>query len=197
MDVNMNLDELVKLAAQIGAKEGAKAAMVQEERMRKKERAERRDMCFRNVKLLLENYRDFKAFAKNAIYSAVQAEEYVDISLLMWDPCNKAEQIVMTIKNSAITSNICLAHVDGMIHSYDIVTTNAKTPGDRRRYEVLYDRYISDEQTTVEELAEKYGVDVRTITRDTAAALNRVAKFFFGFNYIAGESTSDEDSSEK
>jgi hypothetical protein len=172
-------EEIIRIAA----KAGADAALAKLEQAKKQESKEWRDRRFRNTKLLLSNYRDFKTYADNAVYSVSQAEEYIDISLLMWDPHNKSEQIVEAIKKSAINAKICMAHVDGMIHSYDIITANTRKSEERRRYEVLYDRYISELEMTVEDIAAKQSVEPRTVYMDIEAGLTRISKLFFGLDF--------------
>ena len=64
-------DYIIRLAAEVGAKTALKefeAEMV-------KSKNERSDRRLRNTRLLLRNYRMFKAHAENAIYDAQDVDE--------------------------------------------------------------------------------------------------------------------------
>lgn len=179
----LSTEEIIKLAA----KHGADAAI---EKMRKEEQRKEREWHNRrmkNTKLLLSNYRDFKAYSTNAVFSASQSEDIVDILDLMWDPHNRSEQIVESIKKSAVRTEIIMTHVDNMLSVYHRACMVSKKQEDHRRYEVLYDRYISDEPLTVDEIADKQRVDVRTIYLDLNAATGRMAKLIFGIDFIVGK----------
>lgn len=65
----MNTNEIVKLAAEAGAK----AAMETLEKERQRDRKEVADRRLRNTKLLLRNYRVFQAHVANAVF---EVEEY-------------------------------------------------------------------------------------------------------------------------
>ena len=173
-------EEIIRIAA----KAGADAALAKMEQQRKAEDKQWSDRRFRNTKLLLSNYRDFKEYSVNAIYEAEQSEEVVDIMELMWDPQNRAEQIVESIKRSAIRTKIIMTHIEGMLSSYSFITSNTKNPAEKRRYEVLCDRYIAEEQITIEEIAIKYSIEPRTVYMDIEAAIERMSRLIFGIDYI-------------
>ena len=184
MSENQNLtqEEIIRQAA----KAGAEAALATLEKERQKESRNRRDKRLKNTKLLLSNYRNFKEYSINAIYAAEQAEDIIDLLDLMWDPNNRSEQIVESIKKSAVRTKIIMTHIEGMLNTYRDICEKSKNPTDMRKYEVLYDRYISDEQYTINEIAEKHNIEPRTVYLDIDAAVNVMAVLIFGVDCIFG-----------
>lgn len=175
-------DELIE-----AAKVGAEAAIATLEKERSKEAHRKRDKRLKNTKLLLANYRNFKEYSINAIYSAEQSEDIVDILALMWDPNNKSEQIVESIKKSAIRTKIVMVHIDSMLRTYRELCEHSKNPNDLRKYKVLYERYISDEQYTIDEIAENHNIEPRTVYLDINGAVNSMATLIFGVDCFFDE----------
>ena len=179
---NYTQEELIKAAA----KAGAEAALATLEKERQKESRNRRDKRLKNTKLLLSNYRNFKEYSINAIYAAEQAEDIIEILDLMWDPNNRSEQIVESIKKSAVRTKIIMTHIEGMLNTYREICEKSKNPTDMRKYKVLYDRFISDEPHTIDEIAQKHSIEPRTVYLDIDAAVNVMAVLIFGVDCIFG-----------
>lgn len=168
------------------AKVGAEAAIEAMAKEKQKEDKNKRDRRLRNTKLLLSNYRNFKEYSINAIYSAEQAEDLVDILDLMWDPNNRSNQIVESIKKSAIRTKIIMTHIESMLNTYRDLCEKSKNPTDKRKYSVLFDRYFADEQLTIDEIAKKHSIEPRTVYLDIDAAINVMAVLIFGVDCILG-----------
>ena len=96
-------DYIIRLAAEVGAKTALKefeAEMV-------KSKNERSDRRLRNTRLLLRNYRMFKAHAENAIYDAQDVDEDAyDIIDLMSDRWQDSDAIVESIMKASCQSLI-------------------------------------------------------------------------------------------
>lgn len=176
-------EELIKAAA----KAGAEAALIAFEKEKQKERRNRIDKRLKNTKLLLSNYRNFKEYSINAIYSAEQAEDIIDILDLMWDPNNRSAQVVESIKKSAIRTKIIMTHIEGMLNTYREICEKSRNPTDMRKYQVLYERYISDEQYTIDDIAKIHSIEPRTVYLDLDSAINVMAVLIFGVDCILGE----------
>ena len=129
-------------------------------------------------------YRDFKSYSDNAKYTAEQAEDAIDILDMMWDPNNRSDLVIESIKASAVRTKIIMAHIDGMLNTYKELCERSTDPIQYRRYAILFDRYISDEQPTMDEIAAKYNIDKRTAYLDLDTATKRVAKLVFGIDYM-------------
>lgn len=160
------------------------------EKERIKENKTRRDRMLRNTKMLLSNYRKFKEYSENAVYSAEQAEDIIDILDLMWDPNNRSQQIVESIKKSAIRTKIIMTHIDGMLDTYARICSGSKNQTDQRKYDVMWCRYISDEEYTMNEIAARFNIDVRTAYLDLDAATDVMAVLIFGVDCILGKRNS-------
>ena len=173
-------EEIIKIAA----KAGADAAIAKIELARGKESKEWHDRRLRNADLLILNYRDFKECAANAIYDAEQSDEVVNILDLMWDPHYRSEQIIESIKSTAIRTKIIVTHIEGMISVYRTISFGAKNPVEKRRYETLYDYYIADVPLSISEIAIKQDVVPRTVYDDLKAASKRMATLLFGVDAI-------------
>ena len=105
----------------------------------------------------------------------------------MWDPNNKSEQIVESIKKSAIRTKIVMVHIDSMLRTYRELCEHSKNPNDLRKYKVLYERYISDEQYTIDEIAENHNIEPRTVYLDINGAVNSMATLIFGVDCFFDE----------
>lgn len=177
---NFNQEEIIKLAAAEGAKAGIEKYKSEQNKAKRKQN----DRRLKNAKLLLQNYRDFKSYSENAKYTAEQAEDAIDILDLMWDPNNRSDLVIESIKASAVRTKIIMAHIDGMLNTYKELCERSTDPIQYRRYAILFDRYISDEQPTMDEIANKFHIDKRTAYLDLDTATQRVAKLVFGIDYI-------------
>jgi len=177
----MNLTEQQIRAA---GKAGAAAALERWEQLEAERRKSEHDKRLQNIKTLLCNYHKFKAMAENAVYTAEQADELVDILLLMYDPTNKADAIVESIKRSAIRTNIIVAHIQAMIASYRNMVYRSCGEVAQRRFETMYDRYIAEPMLTVDELMGKYAIEQRTVYDDLDIAADNLASIMFGVDYI-------------
>ena len=136
---------------------------------------------------MLENYRKFVGFIDNATYSVdrVQEAEAIEWFRLMYDPDNISDQKVASIKTSAIKTRIIVEHIKTVIAVYeDYCNRVMKTEVMRRRYDVLFQRYISEIPMTNEELAEKWFVDVRTIQNTIKDGIKDISSLIFGIEGI-------------
>lgn len=121
------------------------------------------DMRYRDVKLLMKNYRKLKAY-----YSQVSPET-LEVN------------VICSMKRK---TGLMMSHVDKMLLAYKTLCNNGETPEEERRWEVLYLRYISEKRLRLSEIAEKLNVDRRTLYRDTDRALEDMAVLLFGIEAI-------------
>lgn len=174
----MNQQEIVKLAAH----EGAKAALEELERQRKRDAQEKSDRRLRNVKLLLRNYRMLREHIENAVYEAEVEENPMDI---MEDLMTNRDStlIVDSIKRSVARTAVIVRHMDTMLGLYQTYCfSKSATPEDQRRWRVIDALYISDNVRSVPELARDENVVERTIYKDIDIASERIAALIFGID---------------
>ena len=182
-DINAEVAEMMKQVALAAGKEGAKAALEEQRRSKIKDSKKFRDRRLRNTRKLLENYRRLKKHAETAVYSSMQ-EEVEDIIQQMWDPYDRAEQQIFSIKSSATRTSIIMAHITAELEQYRKLCYSSPNAIDRDRADALFARYIDDNELTVEQIAEVLHVDKRTIFRYIDKALNDVSAFMFGIDGI-------------
>ncbi len=174
----MNEKEVIELAVA----EGVKAADKRFEALKKKFVSESKDKRLHNTKLLIRNYRMFKAHAEKSVYSAAECEDSVfDILAMMSDnDFSKAETTVKSIKNSAARTAIMVNHITAMVETYEIWCQKSGKPENERRCRVLKALYVDDNPPTPDEIAEKENIDKRTVYRDINAATEMLSALIFG-----------------
>lgn len=183
--MNNTQDEFIRLALEVAAKKGAESGIKAYKAEIEKNNKSRNDRRLKNTKMLLSHYRDFKSYAVNAIYNAQESDSAIDILDLMWDPYNRADLVVESIKASAIKTNIIIDHINEMLRVYESLCSKGNE-AEQRRYNILYDRYISDDIYSIDEIADKYYIDRRTVYKDIDYSINRMAKLIFGIDFIVG-----------
>lgn len=185
----MNEQELIRLALETAAKQSAETAariaIATYKSEVDKNNKSRNDRRLRNTKLLLTHYRELKEFTKNAVFSKRQLEESaIDILDQMWDPYDRQDVLVESIKKSKLRTVIILEHVDQMLEIYRKMCVIDDNPEALRRYEILYENYISEKITSMRHIAQCHNIDKRTAYRDLKTALNKVSLLIFGVDYL-------------
>lgn len=169
---------------EIAVRAGIEAANKQLEFERNKERKRIRDNRLHNTRMLIENYRLFKAHAEKALYSAQDIdnnESVFDILALMSDKAfTAAESTAEAIKQSAVRTQIMVNHITAMLEIYRIWCERTGKAENMRQYRVICALYIDDTPMTVDEVAEKECVACRTVYRDIESALEVLSALIFG-----------------
>lgn len=156
---------------------------------RKREAKARYDKRLYNTRLLLKNYRLFKASVQNAVYSSDQlegeegspgADEIRDDFDFIFHGATSVEGI----RQSRERTIIILRHIDEMLEVYRIFCERSDKDEDLRRYRAIRGVYVDDDKMTVEEIAESEGVETRTIYRDIREAVKTLSALFFGVDGV-------------
>ena len=171
------LEDIYNKAAEIGAKEGIKIF----HQKQKKEQEKRASKKLHNTKLLLRNYHMLKEHAENSVFGRTQMEEsaldILESMMSLYD--NKI--IIESIKRSATRTAIIVSHIETMLGLYAVYCEKSLNRDiDMRRYEVLWDRYISDNTLSVQEIAEKQHISKDSVYTDLRIGLERLAALIFG-----------------
>ncbi len=171
------LEDIYNKAAEIGAKEGIKIF----HQKQKKEQEKRASKKLHNTKLLLRNYHMLKEHAENSVFGRTQMEESaLDILESMMSLYDN-EIIIESIKRSATRTAIIVSHIETMLGLYAVYCEKSLNRDiDMRRYEVLWDRYISDNTLSVQEIAEKQHISKDSVYTDLRIGLERLAALIFG-----------------
>lgn len=181
------MDELSayeKAIVQISAKTAAQVAIKTIEKERKKRRAEQPDRRLQNTRLLLRNYRLFKAHSENAVFDAIQLDESVYDILDMMANRSSDTNIVQSIKDSVAKTALIVEHIKTMLQLYEVFCYQSGNPEDPRRFRVINGLWISDTPLSVGQIAEQENVAERTIYRDIDIACERIAALIFGIDGI-------------
>lgn len=185
-NVVISKEELQKVV-EVAAKAGARAAMERWEEEKKKMQKQAVDRRLHNTKLLMRNFRMLKEHAENSVFGRSQMEESAaDILTSMMNLYND-EVIVESIKRSASRTAIIVAHVETMIGLYEAYCIKSKNPMDRRRYEVVYDFYISENPMTVKEIAKKQRMSKENVYTDLKNATERLSSLIFGVDGLTAQ----------
>jgi len=159
----------------------AAAVIKLHEEQKVREIKEHMDERIGNVRLLLQNYRRFKAYASNAICSIKDAKNILagmmrDVSTL--DDGIKIESIIRSKERTLIM----LVHIEKMMSIYKTWCYNCGEESAERRCNIIFDKYIDDStvKPSAEKLAEKYFVDRATVFNDLNRAYEEISPIMFG-----------------
>lgn len=181
MSESLDIQEIIRIAAEAGAK----AAMETLERERKVIKDRFADQRLYNTKLLLRNYRMFRAHVENAVYEAEESESPEEILADLMMRGSDQQLFVESIKRSVARTRTIVRHMATMIDLYKVYCFNSNTPEDLRRWRVVHALYVSDEvESSVSALADAEGVVARTIYKDIDIACERIAALMFGIDGI-------------
>lgn len=174
---NEQLRDIYEKAAAVGAKEAMKTL----EQERKKEQKKKVDRRLRNTKLLLRNYHMLKEHAENSVFGRTQMEESaIDILESMMSVYDN-EVIIDSIKRSASRTAIIVSHIDVMLELYkSYCEKSVSSEVDIRRYEVIRDRYLTEQPLSVGEIAKKYHMSKGNVYLDINEAITRISALIFG-----------------
>ena len=171
-----DLDTIMKEAAEIGARVALDRLAEEKKNMHKKA-ADRR---LHNTRLLLRNYRMLKSNTENSVYGRSQMEESAADVLCSMMNLYDDEVIVDAIKRSSTRTAIMVSHIDTMLEMYNVYCDKSPDQLDRRRYEVLYDRYIAEEPLSVNQIAKKQHMSKDSVYTDIKIAVERLSTLLFG-----------------
>lgn len=161
--------------------------VVHEQRAEKEGRCKRR---LRNTRLLLKNYRHFKAHCTGAVFTdesgdhdGSEEENALEILDLMMQHSN-AIAVVESIRLSCRRTKIIMNHIDKILELFKVYCMTQKDPAIMRGYKILEALYIADTESTIDEAAESVGVSVRQAYRDRDDAIDCLSVYMFGVDAL-------------
>lgn len=182
---------MLDIAIQKGVAAGVQAAADRMEEDRKRERKGRYDRRLHNTRLLLKSYRVLKHHALGAVTTGAQAnvirENAVDILDSLDDVRIDDTLYIESIKRSQQRTQIIIEHIDEMVRYWRIDCEQSGKEEAIRRYRIIWDTYLGDEQITAEELAEREHIERRTVYKDIKAAMRPLSALIFGIDGIRQE----------
>lgn len=169
-------NEIIKIAAEAGAK----AALEKLEQERKHQQKEMTDRRLRNTKLLLRNYHMLREHMDSSVFGRSQMEESAaDILDSMMNLYND-DIIIESIRKSATRTAIMVTHIETMVALFEAYCYKSANDLDKRRYEVFYDMYITDEPLTIKEISDKQNISKEAAYKDLNVAIERITALIFG-----------------
>jgi hypothetical protein len=91
------------------------------------------------------------------------------------------EVIIESIKRSATRTAIIVSHIETMFGLYDAYCEKSPNQDiDRRRYEVVWDKYMAEPVLTVKEIAAKHNMSKENVYSDLRVAEERLTALIFG-----------------
>lgn len=186
---------MLDIAIEKGVAAGVKAATDRIEEERKKERKGRYNRRLHNTRLLLKNYRVLKHHALDAVHTGARANEVISENAV--DILDDLESMgfrkvddrlyIESIKRSQQRTRIIIEHIDEMLRYWRIDCEQSGREEALRRYRIVVDTYISDDQMTAEELAQREHIEKRTVYKDIKAAMRPLSALIFGIDGIKQE----------
>lgn len=149
-----------------------------------KERQENRDKRLYNTRLLMEKYRGMVKYAEDAVYEASQVDDdfkLQELVELMGTSKDSYSLTVESIQERVGKVRVILDHVTKMLDFYRHRCETSSKPEIMRKWDTVRYLYLEEEEKTVQDLAEMYFVDERTIYRYNRAAIQDLSALFFGW----------------
>lgn len=183
---------IMDIAIEKGVAAGVKAAADRMEEERRKARKGRYDRRLHNTRLLFKNYRALKHHTLGAVHTGAQANEKieenaVDILEELDDERVDDRLYIESIKRSKQRTRIIIAHIDEMLRYWKIDCEQSGREEVLRRYRIVYDTFIGDDQIAAEDLARREHIEKRTVYKDIKAAMRPLSALIFGIDGIKQE----------
>lgn len=186
---------IMDIAIEKGVAAGVKAAADRMEEERRKARKGRYDRRLHNTRLLFKNYRALKHHALGAVHTGAQANDAISENAI--DILDDLEKLglrtvddrlyIESIKRSQQRTRIIIEHIDEMLRYWRIDCEQSGKEEALRRYRIIMDTYISDDQMTAEALAQREHIEKRTVYKDIKAAMRPLSALIFGIDGIKQE----------
>lgn len=148
----------------------------QEKKLRDKKENDRR---LRNVKLLLRNYRAFTVHCADVKLEINELNDQLDL-----DEFDTDEFAIRSVMKSKEMTLAMVKYINKTLEIYKIICNKSEDPEDKRRYQVIYEMYISDNKKTAKDIATGHSMHLRTIYKDINKACEALSVLMFGVNGI-------------
>lgn len=168
------VEGLTKHQLQIISEVAAQEAIRAYEKNQVKIKKEKHDWKLRNTELLLKNYRKLKDHCSE-IDSEIEEFEGTIFEL--------QELTLESLMQYRYKTAKMLRHVDRMLIAYEWDCGHGSVE-EKRRYDVLKWRYLSEDRLTVKEICENLNVEQGTVYRDTKLAIKEMTILLFGLDAL-------------
>ncbi|WP_242852330.1 hypothetical protein [Clostridium butyricum] len=158
---SINIEEIVEITIQ---------------KYEKKQKNKIKQKAFRNTKLLMKNYNDFKKHINYSVSDVNDLQKIVDMDLKE-NECD--ELFILSIKQSKTKTLIMTTHIENAL---DILEDEQKEEGTIEKYRALRMYYI--ERMSYEKIAEALNTGINTPKRWIKQMLDRLGILLFGVDGI-------------
>ena len=165
----------IKLISEAATQAAIKAYKEETER----EKAAKHDRRLRNIKLLLRNYRAFAKHCEDIKLEINQLDKKLQL-----DEIDTDEFAISSIKRSKERTLAMVKYINKTLEIYKILCDKSDDIEEKRRYQVVYDLYISDSKLTAQDVAVCHSVHLRTIYRDVDKACEALVVLMFGVDGV-------------
>jgi DNA-binding NarL/FixJ family response regulator len=172
-----NQETYLKLVVEMAAKAATDRAIEIHKQLHLEDERLARDKRLRNTKLLLKNYREFKAYVQK-IERKVTKNEGVTESTNITDLLVYGEDIVKTIKVSTQRTILMVQYIDQSLAAFKYICENDPYRDSIRQSDVLYLRFV--EGKTIEDIAEEFRINERSVYKAIDSASERLSVILFG-----------------
>lgn len=142
---------------------------------RKRVTAEK-DSRLRNTRILVRSYPKLKA------HTATQPEVFLDDDI--YEMITGVKISDHELARYHIKTKHLLEYVDTILAAYKQVCLGGDE-SDKRRWQIMYDTYLSDHRLRMADQANKWNVDKSTISRECAKAIQELSVTMFGIAGLA------------
>lgn len=148
-----------------------------------RDKEECKDRRLYNTRLLMEKYKGMVVYCQEAVHTANQIDDDDELQAIVAAMSIGRDSYTLSIdsiREQAGKTRLILDHVDKMLDFYHFRCSSSGKTEVMRKWEVVNYLYLAEENKTVQELAQMYYVDERTIYRYNRAALQDISALLFG-----------------
>lgn len=149
------------------------------ERYENKKKRRFKERIFRNTKLLMENYNDFKKHINYSVSDINDLQNIIDLDLKE-NQCD--ELFILSIKQSKIKTLIITSHIE---KSMELLEIEQKREGTIEKYKALEMYYLK--KKSYEKIAEELDTGINTPKRWIKQMLERLGILLFGIDGLNSE----------
>lgn len=148
-----------------------------------KDKEVQRDNRLYNTRLLLERYKGLVEYSEEAVSDAMQIDDD-DILEELLELMNRGKSSsilsVESIQERAARTRIIVDHINKMLEFYRFHCESSSKNEVLRKWETIYYMYLGDITMNALEIAEKIGVEERSVYRYQKSAIQDLSALFFG-----------------
>lgn len=173
-----NQETYLNLVVEKATKIATEQAIIIHQRLKEEEEQKVRDKRLRNTKLLLKNYKDFKAYVNRVEGKLVDRVHITNEEPTIKDLLVRGEDVVKTIKQSTQRTIMMVSYIDQSLDAFKYICEHDPFKDSLRQFEVLHLRYVEGE--TIESIAETFGINERNVYKAIDVAAERLSVILFG-----------------